>query len=225
MSYDFKAIQSCSHSFYEFYPLEDDNTIHVPWPALNENTCKVYFNGQPVPRGDYFFRNVKDREVDYTYVIFKAYQRTLSPRYRLGITATREKCPKCNGTGVSVNLAAKAGGVIDILDSAKNEHLYQQFLLFLKTKEGSDPFYPRYGSRLHSLIGEVGSVLGVTAEVQRVYRQWLSVRQAYDRAIGNTQQRYFSITGSSMVADPADPRHAQVKISLSSQDQALVLSV
>ena len=225
MSYDFKAIQSCDHTFHEFFPLNADNTLHVPWPYLNVNTCKVAYNGQPVPETAYYFRNVQVNGLDFTYVYFKEYRRTADARYRLRLTVSRDQCPKCNRTGVSVDVRVKRGGVIDVLDTNRDEHLYQQFMLYIRTREGSDPFYPRYGSRLHQMIGKGTGVLNVSSEIQRVYQQWLSVRRSYDQVNGNTQQKYFTISNTKVTADPADSRQAQVSVSLTNQNRRLIVPI
>jgi len=215
MSYDYVVVQKCDHIFFDFFELEEDRQLFLEIPFLASEKVDVYYNRRRLSRDSYYIRNHKRRDISGTLIIFKDYRRESSSTYKVKISTVRGSCPKCGGSDVTLELRPLGNGEIEKLENGS--HLRQQFLLYLREKFNSNPFYYDLGSKLKDAIGSSG--VNVSSEIFRVYREYFRVRSNYDDIINNRDRSdYFDIKNIVSSEKEADSRVLNFKIITSKGD-------
>lgn len=121
--------------------------VYPPWQIIKREDQLI----NPRLRGS-------ERFVSERYPRFTQPVRT-NPTFKMTYTARPDRCPRCQGTFVENDWRFDPQG--DPLLIENEDLLYQAALKMLLTERGSNPYHPRYGSKLLSRIGT--KVVGATA--------------------------------------------------------------
>lgn len=149
--------------------------VYPPWQILKREDQTT----NPRLRGPDLF-------ISERYPRFTAPVRS-NPTFKMTYTARPDRCPRCMGTFVENDWRFDPQG--DPLWIENEDLLYQAALKILLTERGSNPYHPRYGSKLLSRIGT--KVIGATATlISEDVRSSLSRMQKVQSA----QSKYQKVT-------------------------------
>jgi len=129
-----------------------------------------------------------------------------NPTFKVTYTAHPERCPRCLGTYVENDARFDTSGEMVVLE---NEDLLHQICLkAILTERGSNPFHPRYGSRVMSRIGsKIGGAAAaqVREDVLSVLQQVQTLQQSQSKyQTVRNRERLYSIDNVSVSRDPVD---------------------
>ena len=137
-----------------------------------------------------------------------------NPTLKASYVAYPERCPRCQGTYIENDYRFdKAGDVITI----DNENLlYQACLKILLTEIRSNPYHPRYGSKIMGLIGSKRSGAAATL-IQEQVQQALTKVQNLQQGQRKFQQvtdreRLYSVLAVDVTSPGVDPTAYTVNV-------------
>jgi len=132
---------------------------------------------------------------------------TGNPNFKVTYAAMPERCPRCGGTYVENDWRFDFQG--DVVQIENEDLLYQACLKAILTVQGSNPYYPNYGSKLTTRIGAKAagsSALLIREDVQQALQgvQSLQSGQKKYQSVSSRELLYRidSVSVRSSVDDP-----------------------
>jgi len=130
-----------------------------------------------------------------------------NPNFKVTYTAMPERCPRCMGTYVENDYRFDTEGK---LFTVQNEDLlYQACLKAILTVQGSNPYHPRYGSKMTTRIGR--KIAGASAslireDVTNALRQVQATQQSQSKyQTVRNRERLYSVDNVDVRTSADDP--------------------